>query len=150
MHLQARSRSRVIDFNKLSGKAQVRRATLACDSSYCLFNLVYFSDDITKTERQNLVMSRYDVEKFDPAPDPDLVCCICQCVLDKAVECPCRHVFCQLCIERWLTNRHTCPTCRKRTTKQDLQPVLPLLQNVLNRYCKLIKLCQRFIFTVII
>ena len=34
MHLQARSRSRVIDFNKFSGKAQVRRATLSCDSSY--------------------------------------------------------------------------------------------------------------------
>ena len=78
-------------------------------------------------------MSRYDIEKFDPAPDPDLVCCICQCVLDKAVECPCRHVFCQGCIERWLTNRHTCPTCRKRTMKQDLQPVLPLVQNMLNR-----------------
>ena len=36
MDLQARSRSRVIvlDFNKFSGKAQVRRATLSCDSSY--------------------------------------------------------------------------------------------------------------------
>ncbi|XP_052782148.1 dentin sialophosphoprotein-like isoform X2 [Mya arenaria] len=78
-------------------------------------------------------MSRYDIEKFDPPPDPDLVCCICQCVLDRAVECPCRHVFCQVCIERWLTNRHTCPTCRTRTKKQDLKPVLPLVQNMLNR-----------------
>ncbi|XP_053393546.1 putative uncharacterized protein DDB_G0282133 [Mercenaria mercenaria] len=84
-------------------------------------------------------MSRYDIEKFDPPPDPDLVCCICQCVLDKAVECPCRHVFCQGCIERWLTNRHTCPTCRKRTRKQDLKPVLPLVQNMLNR---LLMICE--------
>ena len=29
-----RSRSWVIDFNRFSGKAQVRRATLSCDSSY--------------------------------------------------------------------------------------------------------------------
>ena len=29
-----RSRSWVIDFNRCSGKAQVRRATLSCDSSY--------------------------------------------------------------------------------------------------------------------
>ena len=30
-----RSRSWVIDFNRCSDKAQVRRATLSCDSSYC-------------------------------------------------------------------------------------------------------------------
>ena len=29
----------VIDFNRFSGKAQVRQATLTCDSSYCLFSL---------------------------------------------------------------------------------------------------------------
>ena len=29
-----RSRSWVIDFDRFSGKAQVRRATLSCDSSY--------------------------------------------------------------------------------------------------------------------
>ncbi|KAH3863703.1 serine-aspartate repeat-containing protein F-like [Dreissena polymorpha] len=84
-------------------------------------------------------MSRYDIEKFDSPPDPDLVCCICQCVLDKAVECPCRHVFCQACIERWLSSRPTCPTCRTRTRKQDLKPVLPLVQNMINR---LMMLCD--------
>ncbi|KAL3876333.1 hypothetical protein ACJMK2_034195 [Sinanodonta woodiana] len=78
-------------------------------------------------------MSRYDVDKFDPAPDPDLICCICQCVLDGAVECPCRHVFCRVCIETWLRNRHTCPTCRDTLRKTDLKPVLPLVQNMLNR-----------------
>ncbi|KAK3586104.1 hypothetical protein CHS0354_033224 [Potamilus streckersoni] len=78
-------------------------------------------------------MSRYDVEKFDPIPDPDLICCICQCVLDGAVECPCRHVFCRVCIETWLNNKHTCPTCRDTLSKTDLKPVLPLVQNMLNR-----------------
>ena len=44
-----RSRSWVIDFDKFSGKAQVRRATLSCDSSYYKINhdnwmtLTYFT-----------------------------------------------------------------------------------------------------------
>ena len=37
-----RSRSWVIDFNRCSGKAQVRRATLSCDSSYYFNDLIKF------------------------------------------------------------------------------------------------------------
>ena len=37
MHLQARSTSRVIDFNKFSGKAQVRRATLSATALILFF-----------------------------------------------------------------------------------------------------------------
>ena len=36
-----RSMSLVIDFNRFSGKAQVRRATLSCDSSY--YNKLYYN-----------------------------------------------------------------------------------------------------------
>ncbi|XP_021350649.1 dentin sialophosphoprotein-like [Mizuhopecten yessoensis] len=78
-------------------------------------------------------MSRFDVEKFDPAPDPDLICCICQCVLDSPMESPCRHVFCKICIETWLTNHHNCPTCRRSLRTRRLKPVLPLVQNMINR-----------------
>ncbi|KAK3091904.1 hypothetical protein FSP39_023585 [Pinctada imbricata] len=78
-------------------------------------------------------MSRFDVEKFEPPPDPDLVCCICQCVLDGPVESPCRHVFCKICIETWLRNNRNCPNCRSRLRNDDLKPVLPLVQNMLNR-----------------
>lgn len=78
-------------------------------------------------------MSRFDVEKFDSPPDPDLVCCICQCVLDGPVESPCRHVFCKVCIETWLHHNRNCPTCRHRLKKRHLKPILPIVQNMLNR-----------------
>ncbi|XP_029636337.1 TNF receptor-associated factor family protein DDB_G0272098 [Octopus sinensis] len=83
-------------------------------------------------------MSRYDVEKFHPPPDPELICCICQCVLDNAKESPCRHVFCKVCIEQWLEDHNSCPTCRTWLSKHDLQNVLPLVQNMINKlamYC---------------
>ena len=83
-------------------------------------------------------MSRYDVEKFHPPPDPELICCICQCVLDNAKESPCRHVFCKVCIEQWLNDHNSCPTCRTWLSKRDLQNVLPLVQNMINKlvmYC---------------
>lgn len=78
-------------------------------------------------------MSRFDVEKFESIPDPDLICCICQCVLDGPVESPCRHVFCKVCIETWLRRNRNCPTCRHRLEKRHLKPILPIVQNMLNR-----------------
>ncbi|XP_041363366.1 serine/arginine repetitive matrix protein 2-like [Gigantopelta aegis] len=78
-------------------------------------------------------MSRYDVDKFNPTPDPDLVCCICTCILDKPLVSPCQHVFCKVCIQTWLDRKKTCPTCRTRLTKDELRPVLPLVRNMLNR-----------------
>jgi len=78
-------------------------------------------------------MSRYDVDKFEPSPDPDFICCICQCVLDTPVESPCRHVFCKVCIETWLKNHSNCPTCRRALRTRRLKPVIPILQNMINR-----------------
>ena len=78
-------------------------------------------------------MSRYDVDKFNPTPDPDLVCCICTCILDEPLVSPCQHVFCKVCIHTWLERKKTCPTCRTRLVKDDLHPVLPLVRNMLNR-----------------
>lgn len=78
-------------------------------------------------------MSRYEVDKFDPPPDPDLICCICHSVLDTPRISPCNHVFCKLCIETWLKRQDTCPTCRDTTLDFDLRPVIPMVQNVLNR-----------------
>ncbi|XP_061191405.1 arginine/serine-rich protein PNISR-like [Saccostrea echinata] len=78
-------------------------------------------------------MSRFDVEKFDSPPDPELICCICQCVLDGPVESPCRHVFCKICIETWLRHNRNCPTCRHRLKTRHLKPILPIVQNMLNR-----------------
>ncbi|XP_063962010.1 dentin sialophosphoprotein-like [Lytechinus pictus] len=78
-------------------------------------------------------MAKYDVDRFENPPDEDLICCICQCVLDNPLESPCRHVFCKVCIETWLTNRSNCPNCRKRLRISKLKPVLPIVRNMINR-----------------
>lgn len=78
-------------------------------------------------------MAKYDVDRFESPPDEDLICCICQCVLDNPLESPCRHVFCKVCIETWLTNRNNCPNCRKRLRIAKLKPVLPIVRNMINR-----------------
>jgi hypothetical protein len=80
-------------------------------------------------------MSRLEVELFDPAPDPDLVCAICQCVLADPTEVArCRHVFCRACIVAWLSSgARTCPTCRAALSESDLHSALPILCNVIGR-----------------
>lgn len=54
----------------------------------------------------------YRSETFSPAPCSQLLCSICLCVFYNPVKCPCQHVFCKNCIERWLQNNGTCPKCR--------------------------------------
>lgn len=78
-------------------------------------------------------MSQFDTDKFCQPPDPDLICCICQCVLQAPVESPCRHVFCKVCISTWLDEHRNCPTCRTRLISRHLRPFLPLVQNMINR-----------------
>lgn len=80
-------------------------------------------------------MSRLEVELFDPRPDPDLVCAICQCVIAEPTEIMrCRHVFCRGCIRAWLSRgAHSCPSCRSTVTENDLQSALPILCNVIGR-----------------
>jgi len=80
-------------------------------------------------------MSRLEVDLFDPAPDPDLLCAICQCVLFNPTEAAtCRHVFCHKCITTWLNSgARTCPTCRSVLTSYDLRRALPALCNVIGR-----------------
>ena len=108
-----------------NGQTLTSYLVLSCKSTmfYCM---IYFHF------RYNM-MSQYDTEKFCQPPDPDLVCCICQCVLLSPVECPCRHVFCNVCITTWLINHHNCPTCRRRVRQIQLKPVLPMVQNMINR-----------------
>lgn len=38
-------------------------------------------------------------------------CPICCCSYENPVALRCGHVFCQACIDRWLCNGRTCPTC---------------------------------------
>ncbi|XP_074649306.1 uncharacterized protein LOC141904589 [Tubulanus polymorphus] len=79
-------------------------------------------------------MSRFDVDCFVKPPDHELICCICQFVLDQPVESPCRHVFCRICVTRWLDTKDSCPTCRHSPLLEaHLKPALPLIQNMINK-----------------
>ncbi|XP_033102581.1 dentin sialophosphoprotein-like [Anneissia japonica] len=78
-------------------------------------------------------MGKFEVDRFVNAPDPDLVCCVCYCVLDDALESPCQHVYCKVCIYTWLDNRKSCPNCRRRLRSTRLKPVLPIVRNMINR-----------------
>ncbi|XP_076309635.1 uncharacterized protein LOC143224965 [Tachypleus tridentatus] len=81
----------------------------------------------------SLPKSVYSVENFDPAPDDELLCSICQNVYCDPVECSCRHVFCRSCISSWLDIRKTCPICRKKTYVFDIKPVVPIVTNMISR-----------------
>ena len=78
-------------------------------------------------------MGKYDADRFFTAPDPDLICCICRCVLHKPLESTCQHVFCKVCIQTWLVNHRSCPNCRQRLSTSGLKPVLPIVRNMINR-----------------
>jgi hypothetical protein len=59
-------------------------------------------DTLTKEEIENL-------EKFEVLSN----CPICMEETDKNIKLNCNHIFCSLCIEKWLLDKsNTCPTCR--------------------------------------
>ena len=75
----------------------------------------------------------WDTSRFPEDPDPELLCCICQGVLEDAVVSPCEHVFCSICVKEWLKESGTCPNCRRRINEQNLRQVIPLVKNLINK-----------------
>ncbi len=39
----------------------------------------------------------------------------------------------QVCIETWLNNHNSCPSCRKRLRESKLKPALPIVKNMISR-----------------
>ena len=75
----------------------------------------------------------WDTSRFPEDPDPELICCICQGVLEDAVVSPCEHVFCSICVKEWLKESETCPNCRRKINEKDLRQVIPLVKNLISR-----------------
>lgn len=52
----------------------------------------------------------YDTERFPTQPKEDLICPICQGVLEDPIECSiCQTNFCTTCINMWLAKNNICP-----------------------------------------
>ena len=64
-----------------------------------------------------------DIERFDERVDDELICPICQLVLENPLYLiQCEHVFCSECINSWIQTGHeTCPIDRKKIKKEDLK-----------------------------
>ena len=75
----------------------------------------------------------WDTSRFPEDPDPELLCCVCQGVLENAVVSPCEHVFCSVCANEWLKKSATCPNCRQQMNERDLKQVLPLVRNLISK-----------------
>ena len=62
----------------------------------------------------------------------DLLCSICQHILNQAVESPCcQQLFCAECIWTWLDTAAKCPTCRKKLFASELVPLHPRILGIL-------------------
>ena len=78
-------------------------------------------------------MNSYGEDLFELAVDPELWCPICWGVLDCPVySMLCMHVFCRSCITSWLQHNQSCPVCQAGLTSSTLQPVLPIIQSMIN------------------
>jgi len=51
-------------------------------------------------------------------PEIKITCCICLDIKEHEQLCQlnCQHIYCQLCIEKYITNHTTCPLCREDIT----------------------------------
>lgn len=76
----------------------------------------------------------YEITRFIDEIDEELICPICNCVLENPAQAPdCEHAFCRECISEWLSRQSTCPVDRSFTLISYLQPVPRILKNLLNK-----------------
>ena len=68
------------------------------------------------TEHKNEQRSEHKIERSTEFKETKATCCICQEVITTHTvvrTLPCYHVFCKVCIDRWLDDNEKCPTCRQ-------------------------------------
>ena len=65
-------------------------------------------------------------------PFSDLLCAVCQLLINQAVETPCCHqLFCAVYIFEWLGLSAVCPTCRDDLFTSSLLPAHPRVSGIL-------------------
>jgi len=71
----------------------------------------------------------------------EFLCPICHLVFREPVHTdngsggddePCGHLFCEVCIRRWLETNSTCPQCRKHLSKEQLRADMNLRRKIRN------------------
>ncbi|GAB1302926.1 E3 ubiquitin-protein ligase NRDP1 [Apodemus speciosus] len=76
----------------------------------------------------------YDVTRFQGHIDEDLICPICNGVLEEPVQAlHCEHAFCKACISQWFSQQQTCPVDHSVVTVAHLRPVPRIMRNMLSK-----------------
>ena len=79
-----------------------------------------FCDSFT-TKQKNTAELNKSQSNYDYVDEAyELRCSICKEIFESPKETPCRHRYCQKCIETWLEKQNTCPYCRQALSKQQL------------------------------
>ena len=74
----------------------------------------------------------YDQEPFLLPPPHELICAICNDVLQDPVQVPaCEHVFCRSCLTTWLAKTPTCPSDNEGLNGAEPQPAPRIIRTLL-------------------
>jgi len=72
----------------------------------------------------------YDLDRFLSAPPEDLICGICEKVVEDPVSCPDDHYFCEECIQERLESSTTCPIGDHELVRDQLKNIFRKMQRV--------------------
>ena len=76
----------------------------------------------------------YNTDLFEDEIDPDLICTICQDVLQDPVYFPkCEHTFCRKCITQSLRVNATCPMDRTHQSTRTFRPAIRYVKKILSK-----------------
>nr|XP_046159338.1 RING finger protein 151-like isoform X4 [Oncorhynchus gorbuscha] len=75
----------------------------------------------------------YDLERFVGYVNEGLLCCVCRDVLERPLQAPCEHAYCDACISSWLIHHHSCPEDRLPLDISTLRPLHRYMRNDLSR-----------------
>lgn len=84
-------------------------------------------------------MSSFDASRFKPPVPNDFICSICRGVILSPLQAPCDHLFCSVCISKWLEGRtRSCPLCQSTLTMGQMKTprIINNLLSNLEVYCK--------------